>query len=45
MPVHHRIRVAGRQTGIGPRLAARTLHELAELRRMAHSRADRTVNA
>jgi glycosyltransferase involved in cell wall biosynthesis len=32
-PVHHRARTAGRQTGAGPRLAARTLRELADLRR------------
>jgi glycosyltransferase involved in cell wall biosynthesis len=32
-PVHHRMRVAGRQHGAGPRMAARTLHELADLRR------------
>jgi glycosyltransferase involved in cell wall biosynthesis len=35
-PVHHRMRVAGQQNGAGPRLAPRTLHELAELRR-AHA--------
>ena len=33
VPVHHRVRVAGRQAGAGPRLSARTLHELADLRR------------
>jgi glycosyltransferase involved in cell wall biosynthesis len=33
IPIHHRARVAGRQAGPGPRLAARTLRELAELRR------------
>jgi glycosyltransferase involved in cell wall biosynthesis len=33
VPVHHRARVAGRQTGAGPRLSARTLRELAGLRR------------
>jgi glycosyltransferase involved in cell wall biosynthesis len=36
VPVHHRMRVAGRHHGAGPRLAARTLHELADLRR-AHA--------
>lgn len=38
VPVHHRVRVAGRQTGAGPRLAARTLRELADLRRALHDR-------
>ena len=33
VPVHHRARVAGRQTGSGPRVAVRTLRELADLRR------------
>ncbi|MEA2149916.1 MAG: hypothetical protein QOD69_1746 [Solirubrobacteraceae bacterium] len=33
LPVHHRPRLAGRQAGAGRRLAARTLHELADLRR------------
>jgi glycosyltransferase involved in cell wall biosynthesis len=33
VPVHHRARVAGRQTGPGRRLGARTLRELADLRR------------
>jgi glycosyltransferase involved in cell wall biosynthesis len=33
VPVHHRTRVAGRQVGQGPRLAVRTLRELADLRR------------
>jgi hypothetical protein len=33
VPVHHRPRVAGRQVGPGPRLAAGTLRELADLRR------------
>jgi hypothetical protein len=33
VPVHHRARVAGRHTGAGPRLAARTLRVLADLRR------------
>ena len=37
VPVHHRVRVAGRQAGIGPRLAARTLRELAELRHSLES--------
>jgi hypothetical protein len=32
-PVHHKVRVAGRQTGSGRRLTARTLRELAGLRR------------
>ena len=36
VPVHHRVRVAGRQTGAGPRLAAGTARELAALRR-AHA--------
>ncbi|MGI9098626.1 MAG: glycosyltransferase family 2 protein [Solirubrobacteraceae bacterium] len=36
--VHHRPRVAGRQVGAGPRLAARTLRELADLRRVPHDR-------
>jgi glycosyltransferase involved in cell wall biosynthesis len=31
--VHHRVRVAGHQTGAGPRLAARTLREALDLRR------------
>jgi glycosyltransferase involved in cell wall biosynthesis len=34
-PVHHRVRVAGRQTGPGRRLSARTARELIELRRIA----------
>jgi glycosyltransferase involved in cell wall biosynthesis len=34
VPVHHRVRVAGRHTGAGPRLSARTLRELAELRHL-----------
>jgi glycosyltransferase involved in cell wall biosynthesis len=33
VPVHHRARIAGRQAGPGRRLAARTLRELAALRR------------
>ena len=33
VPVHHRVRSAGRQAGPGRRLAARTLRELADLRR------------
>jgi hypothetical protein len=33
VPVHHRVRRAGLQAGPGRRLAARTLHELADLRR------------
>jgi glycosyltransferase involved in cell wall biosynthesis len=36
VPVHHRARAAGRQTGPGPRLALRTLRELAGLRRELH---------
>jgi glycosyltransferase involved in cell wall biosynthesis len=36
VPVHHRVRVAGRQAGAAPRRPARTLRELAELRRAAH---------
>ena len=35
LPVHHRVRVAGRQSGRGRRLAARTVRELAALRRSA----------
>jgi glycosyltransferase involved in cell wall biosynthesis len=35
VPVHHRPRIAGRQTGGGRRLGARTLRELADLRRTA----------
>jgi glycosyltransferase involved in cell wall biosynthesis len=35
LPVHHRVRVAGRQTGSGPRLTARTARELMTLRRTA----------
>jgi glycosyltransferase involved in cell wall biosynthesis len=48
IPVHHRMRVAGRQTGIGPRLNARTLHELVGLRRAVHAHpapSDRAVHA
>ncbi|HMJ32350.1 MAG TPA: glycosyltransferase family 2 protein [Baekduia sp.] len=37
VPVHHRIRVAGRQNGSGARLSARTLRELAGLRHALHS--------
>jgi glycosyltransferase involved in cell wall biosynthesis len=33
VPVHHRARVAGRQTGGGRRLGARTLRDLTDLRR------------
>jgi glycosyltransferase involved in cell wall biosynthesis len=36
VPVHHRARVAGRQAGTGPRRSARTLRELADLRRALH---------
>jgi glycosyltransferase involved in cell wall biosynthesis len=39
LPVHHRVRVAGRQTGAGPRLTARNVRELAELRRELPGRA------
>jgi glycosyltransferase involved in cell wall biosynthesis len=45
IPVHHRVRVAGRQTGIGPRLAVRTLHELADLRRAARPVSDPSERA
>jgi glycosyltransferase involved in cell wall biosynthesis len=38
VPVHHRLRVAGRQAGAGPRLAPGTLRELADLRRAVHER-------
>jgi glycosyltransferase involved in cell wall biosynthesis len=37
-PVHHRMRVAGRQTGSGRRLTARTLRELVDLRRALQDR-------
>jgi hypothetical protein len=40
VPVHHRVRVAGRQSGPGPRLSARTLRELADLRRLEGSARD-----
>jgi glycosyltransferase involved in cell wall biosynthesis len=40
VPVHHRVRIAGRQTGPGPRLSARTLRELADLRRLKASARD-----
>jgi hypothetical protein len=33
VPVHHRVRVAGRRPGAGPRRSGRTLRELADLRR------------
>ena len=36
VPVHHRIRVAGRQDGAGARLSPRTLRELAGLRHALH---------
>jgi glycosyltransferase involved in cell wall biosynthesis len=36
VPVHHRPRVAGRQAGAGPRRSARTLREIADLRRALH---------
>jgi glycosyltransferase involved in cell wall biosynthesis len=45
VPVHHRTRVAGRQTGPGPRLAARTLRELAGLRRVSPDRPAPSVGA
>jgi glycosyltransferase involved in cell wall biosynthesis len=38
VPVHHKVRVAGRQTGLGRRLTARTLRELRGLRRDVHER-------
>jgi glycosyltransferase involved in cell wall biosynthesis len=38
VPVHHRPRVAGRQAGSGPRLAAGTLRELADLRHALRGR-------
>ena len=38
VPVHHRVRVAGRQAVARPRLSARTLRELADLRRALHDR-------
>jgi hypothetical protein len=38
VPVHHKVRVAGRQAGLGRRLTARTLRELAGLRRDVHER-------
>jgi glycosyltransferase involved in cell wall biosynthesis len=37
-PVHHKVRVAGRQTGLGRRLTARTFRELAGLRRAGQGR-------
>jgi hypothetical protein len=40
-PVHHRARVAGRQTGSGRRLTTRTLRELVDLRRALQDRAAR----
>jgi glycosyltransferase involved in cell wall biosynthesis len=43
VPVHHRARVAGRQTGRGPRLGARTLRELAALRRPRNDRPARPL--
>jgi glycosyltransferase involved in cell wall biosynthesis len=45
VPVHHRARVAGRQTGAGPRLGARTLRELGELRRPRNGGPARPVDA
>ena len=43
VPVHHRIRVAGRQDGAGARMAPGTLRELAALRRVVHRRPDGPV--
>ena len=37
-PVHHKARVAGRHSGSGRRLSARTLRELADLRRALRNR-------
>jgi glycosyltransferase involved in cell wall biosynthesis len=37
-PVHHKVRVAGRQTGSGRRLSARTFREIAGLRRAGQGR-------
>jgi glycosyltransferase involved in cell wall biosynthesis len=45
VPVHHRARVAGRQTGPGLRLSARTVRELAALRRARNDRQARRVDA
>jgi hypothetical protein len=42
VPVHHRARIAGRQTGSGPRLGARTLRDLADRR---HPQRDRPARA
>lgn len=38
VPVHHRVRVAGRQARASSRLSTRTLRELAALRRALHDR-------
>ncbi|MEA2220169.1 MAG: hypothetical protein QOJ35_2795 [Solirubrobacteraceae bacterium] len=43
VPVHHRARIAGRQAGAGRRLAARTLRELADLRRTLRDGPQRPV--
>lgn len=40
VPVRHRVRIAGCQTGPGPRLSVRTLRELADLRRVRISARD-----
>jgi glycosyltransferase involved in cell wall biosynthesis len=45
VPVHHRARVAGRQTGAGPRLGARTLRDLADLCRHRSDRPARPLGA
>jgi hypothetical protein len=43
VPVHHRARVAGRQTGVGGRPGARTLRELVDLRRPRNDRPPRPL--
>jgi glycosyltransferase involved in cell wall biosynthesis len=45
VPVHHRARVAGRQTGAGRRLGARTLRELADVRAPRVDRPARPLGA
>jgi hypothetical protein len=45
VPVHHRIRVAGRQDGAGARLSPGTLRELAALRRAVPVRRHRPLDA
>jgi glycosyltransferase involved in cell wall biosynthesis len=45
VPVHHRARVAGRQTGGGRRFGARTLRELAVLRRSRNDGPARPLGA